>query len=1009
MDSLDAALSKLEDDLEDNPDKWFNNPRGWLYKPDYKREAQRRSSIVSGKGQNVFQRLMSKAYQKRWFALDSSSKLLRYYYDSSELNERGFIDITSITNVDVSHLQDAPPFSIDLISADVHYTITADNSKNMYRWALAIRRLLPDFKEYQVKKGISKIDNMLVKNNEDVNTQKNEKIAPATITEKWYRYDFTYDEEGPMYMNVAGIANKDSMGKLLNQWVVVTSFELTLDGSLGRSEASGCIAIKDYVVGVNGIDLTTKTFNDAMDTIAEASFPKTLHFLRDNEANRESSRIESWVHVFYPALNRRRKRYVEIKESVINFRKPAIGGAANADRDAYFEIENITKICPIFDKNYMGRNEHCYILRIHCRESSQIHHVGINNESIGGSHVEILEFCFDKESRMNSWRSALVSSTIGPSNISSIMVESLETVEVGEVLSEDSPLIENKLQHDQDDSNGGKKRIHSYEIKTTTLGIKSELTGTVSKRHFSFRDGTVYWSRMPTKGQSMSLNRSRSLLLVDSTTCQLLQLHCYERVDASIPSLQYKYELRLITSDSSISICMEDKDTLLIWVDNIKGVVSCIPSLHIPSSLNIPTSSESLFTSNHNEGMYTDSEDGNGNDNNDKIERYSQNFDVEYDSNSIDQKKFQGYLYKRNDRILPKGFSPQAAFQKVWVVIKGDDILCFRSRIEMQSNISPFIVVSIQSVIEVREATDSNVPENSFELVTIEKVHVFAATDTETLLIWLDGLSDLIEMRELTLQQTATSATVTNISEQEKIKRIQESILFSGGLTMKSVNLYTGISSWRDRFVVITPYALSYFSDAKDLYTSESIGDINLTGISTIETSREAHCAPNCAFEVTARVIKGGNEDGIRTFIFEARTPELMKQWMLELCNSTKVFELEPHDYIIGGFRATRNRTQTETQSAQLGSVYGGSALQGYGTTSTNGGRNGRGLSVRGRGDAFNRNKRNQDPRNDNVNGDDNDNDHQSRDDLTEKVEALQRSKVSILSRGGGRSSRGRR
>ena len=130
---------------------------------------------------------------------------------------------------------------------------------------------------------------------------------------------------------------------------------------------------------------------------------------------------------------------------------------------------------------------------------------------------------------------------------------------------------------------------------------------------------------------------------------------------------------------------------------------------------------------------------------------------------------------------------------------------------------------------------------------------------------------------------------------------------------------------------------------------------------------------------------------------------------MLELCNSTKVFELEPHDYIIGGFRATRNRTQTETQSAQLGSVYGGSALQGYGTTSTNGGRNGRGLSVRGRGDAFNRNKRNQDPRNDNVNGDDNDNDHQSRDDLTEKVEALQRSKVSILSRGGGRSSRGRR
>ena len=113
--------------------------------------------------------------------------------------------------------------------------------------------------------------------------------------EKWHRFDFTYEKAGPMCMNVMGNANKDQYGKLLNSWVIVTAFELTAEGTPGPSEASGLISVKDYVVGVNGVDLTTSTFNEAMDTIGAASFPKTLHFLRDNEATKESTRIESWA------------------------------------------------------------------------------------------------------------------------------------------------------------------------------------------------------------------------------------------------------------------------------------------------------------------------------------------------------------------------------------------------------------------------------------------------------------------------------------------------------------------------------------------------------------------------------------------------------------------------------------------------------------------------------------------------------------------------------------------
>jgi hypothetical protein len=128
---------------------------------------------------------------------------------------------------------------------------------------------------------------------------------------------------------------------------VVTSFENHPDGSPGRSELSGMISVKDFLVGVNDIDLSNYTFNDAMDTVVQASWPKTIHFLRDTTGERQillsfhgftlliiheiqahvdSSCVENWGFVFYPSLNRRRRRYIEMKNGEISFRKPAPGG-----------------------------------------------------------------------------------------------------------------------------------------------------------------------------------------------------------------------------------------------------------------------------------------------------------------------------------------------------------------------------------------------------------------------------------------------------------------------------------------------------------------------------------------------------------------------------------------------------------------------------------------------------------------------------------------------------------
>jgi C-terminal processing protease CtpA/Prc len=93
------------------------------------------------------------------------------------------------------------------------------------------------------------------------------------------------------------------------------------------AELSGVIRPKDYIVGINGADLTVVTFDQAMTMIRTATWPKTLHFLRDSYAQNTKIFIESWVHAYYQSLNRRRRRYIELSADRISFRKPAPGGA----------------------------------------------------------------------------------------------------------------------------------------------------------------------------------------------------------------------------------------------------------------------------------------------------------------------------------------------------------------------------------------------------------------------------------------------------------------------------------------------------------------------------------------------------------------------------------------------------------------------------------------------------------------------------------------------------------
>jgi hypothetical protein len=113
-----------------------------LKKPRFGRPAQERPAILKG---TTFTTVLGSGYQNRWFVLDvKNHKLLYYKNDDAKATEKGFVDLTTISDIIYSKVYDAPEFSLDLVSiiSDKHYTIVAESHVSMIRWAFALNLAL---------------------------------------------------------------------------------------------------------------------------------------------------------------------------------------------------------------------------------------------------------------------------------------------------------------------------------------------------------------------------------------------------------------------------------------------------------------------------------------------------------------------------------------------------------------------------------------------------------------------------------------------------------------------------------------------------------------------------------------------------------------------------------------------------------------------------------------------------------------------------------------------------
>jgi hypothetical protein len=310
------------------------------------------------------------SFTKVFVLLDLKNQKIKFFKDSKMTNEKGFLDLGTVIGIIPSKVFDAPQFSIDLVSQEKHFTLAAESYTDMVRWAFAINH---------------------------ARTLRNQLKGDKQLTteNRFQRFEVTFPMKTQLHLNVMGSMNRTTKnGLLVKHWMIVVGFEKTDSGGPGVAEQCGKIMKKDFIEAVNGHDISVLTFDEAMDLIAKASWPLTLRFLRDRKALVLPSEIEGWHPVLYPSLNRRRRRYVDLRDGELSFRKPAPGGAAMFHRDAFFPMSSATSIQIIQDLNLPDDCQ--YVVRIVCRDDARVNHVDDVGDAMGGSRVKEIDLFFKK-------------------------------------------------------------------------------------------------------------------------------------------------------------------------------------------------------------------------------------------------------------------------------------------------------------------------------------------------------------------------------------------------------------------------------------------------------------------------------------------------------------------------------------------------------------------------------------------------------------------------------------
>jgi len=690
---------------------------------------------------------------------------------------------------------------------------------------------------------------------------------------RFVEYQVTFNEPGPLMFNVVGTLERDKNGKALKRQIVVLSFEKNPDRTPGRAEATGQIFVRDILTKVNDINLTDCDFNTAVHHLSNATWPKTIHFLRDNMSNRDHPRMECWAYVYYPSLRRRRKRYIELRHNLISFRKPLVDGTANsvAKRDAHFNIEQIAQVRPIFDKTVPS--EQRFTLQLLCKATDKnkkrpiITHVNVDNDrDIATSAADLVEICFPKQVQMCAWRSVLQSKDVEADD----EVGNGNTIDwlPMEVIEEDVVPLENI----------------DPQLPTNLMGIRNDLTGLFAPREFTISKGVLSWTRIgqktatnTKKGKSRTTPAARSFFIANSSNCSLVSVRLMEDMNDEIQFFGgYKYLLILTTKSTSLTIGMTEEPLIRKWFSAVKDAVNLAP-LVAREHLDFPITFDKFISKTPVDNTLED---------------------ADADLVSSDN-LFEGFVFKEKENFNRADSSiNNVRFRNRFVLLRDQELLYFRTRHESSNRSLALGRIKLNSIIEVRESLDATAPENAFELVCVNQTHLFFCATEDDMTRWIDIISDALENKN----DAEIRNSVMNIGRESVVGMgnlndrravIMSEVKHSGSLSLKSYSADATVS-FAEYYFVIARGSLSYYLSEEDFFDpdGEALADIALDNITSVASNVTDKQLLGKCFDVTVLSRTGGDDNGIRVLTLISWDKEECLTWMETLCETAGTLTL---------------------------------------------------------------------------------------------------------------------
>lgn len=877
--NLQTAIDELKENLEKKPDAWFHDPKGIMFKPDFKRPEQARVNRDQNIHVTTLKSVFKSAYSKRLFHI--SGERLIYFKDKSSPVELGYIDLSQVKRIEDSILHDAPAYSIDLLTNDRCYTLGCQTSTDKLRWILALINV------------------------HELNKPERPRYQVITVT---------FPEKQLLYMNIRGVGyveqTEDGEEDIHGEMLIIKSFQRTPEGNPGPAESSGRIKAGDQMIEVNGTNLESFTFDESVNHIKQSPWPLTIKLRRDRFASSllpltkdgwvRISALEGPAYTGYQTISSSSspsskssqgahlngetyRRYVELRDSQLAFFQPTIGGSAMQKPEFSIELLNAIQ----FDLQSGQFESESIDYRIQIALNDDTTSTGNNSDAT----TRYIYMTFASENEMRPWVSAIAASYSQNKRRFETPLEMPKVIKYREVNSTNSDGITN---------------LKSSLMVLIKDGPTSTSSGTFVPRFVEWFHNTIKIQRPKEKqwlGQTKYMIRQGSQCLLTSFEYTFLEDARDERA---------KYRVKLTFQDQTeLTFASNLEKDLRQWR------MTC-ESLEELEEIRVLRDSRLSFDSNGYQVLRKEDP---------AINTYEEENVFEHSIGPlIKDNVMAGQRY--NDIIIPNealsaiGMERSSTITKAFLMKKGEKkSTSLLGSEEMRRRYCLLVGAYLyyyketidcdaQGVIDLRFARDIRLSTNemnqkketefAFEILTDSRIYSLAAENADSLFHWMTALSMAIDAFGGNIDEELHGAKKFIINGQDIVKE---------GFLKQYItkdNIIGQVSrSWKSKYTIITKDKIIAYENEADQFDPQIIPSVSLAAtavinLSTIvvdrnsnetgssETNNEKYPLVDFdhlnAFEVNAGVDYSTGDD--RVLVFCARDIYEAKEWMEAICHA---------------------------------------------------------------------------------------------------------------------------